>query len=69
MSRFAMNPWLVARAGMAAHRAAYAVFLMLIAIAVAAGTSCRCQIAAGAGRNALHPAQILDRASDITAQS
>jgi len=33
------------------------------AIVVAAGTSCRCQIADGAGREALHPAQLLDRAS------
>jgi len=32
-------------------------------IVVAAGTSCRCQIADGAGREALHPAQVLDRAS------
>ncbi len=41
-----MNPWLVARAGMAAHRAAYAVFLMLIAIAVAAGVAISAQEAA-----------------------
>jgi FAD/FMN-containing dehydrogenase/Fe-S oxidoreductase len=33
------------------------------ALIVAAGTSCRCQIADGARRNALHPAQVLDRAS------
>ena len=33
------------------------------AIVVAAGTSCRCQIADGAAREALHPAQVLDRAS------
>jgi FAD/FMN-containing dehydrogenase/Fe-S oxidoreductase len=33
------------------------------ALVVAAGTSCRCQIADGAGRQALHPAQVLDRAS------
>ncbi|HKR19734.1 MAG TPA: 4Fe-4S dicluster domain-containing protein, partial [Stellaceae bacterium] len=33
------------------------------ALVVAAGTSCRCQIADGAGREALHPAQVLDRAS------
>jgi FAD/FMN-containing dehydrogenase/Fe-S oxidoreductase len=33
------------------------------ALAVAAGTSCRCQIADGAGRAALHPARVLDRAS------
>ena len=33
------------------------------ALVVAAGTSCRCQIADGASRTALHPAQMLDRAS------
>jgi Fe-S oxidoreductase len=33
------------------------------ALVVAAGTSCRCQIGDGAGREALHPAQVLDRAS------
>ena len=33
------------------------------ALVVAAGTSCRCQIADGASRAALHPAQVLDRAS------
>jgi FAD/FMN-containing dehydrogenase/Fe-S oxidoreductase len=33
------------------------------AIIAAAGTSCRCQIGDGAGRAALHPALILDRAS------
>ncbi|MDE2229166.1 MAG: FAD-binding protein [Alphaproteobacteria bacterium] len=34
------------------------------ALVIAAGTSCRCQIADGAGRAALHPAQVLDRASE-----
>ncbi|HEV2264614.1 MAG TPA: FAD-linked oxidase C-terminal domain-containing protein [Stellaceae bacterium] len=33
------------------------------ALVVAAGTSCRCQIGDSAGREALHPAQVLDRAS------
>jgi hypothetical protein len=33
------------------------------AILAAPGTSCRCQIENGAGRTALHPAVILDRAS------
>ncbi len=33
------------------------------ALVVATGTSCRCQIGDGAGREALHPAQVLDRAS------
>ncbi|HEV2162023.1 MAG TPA: FAD-linked oxidase C-terminal domain-containing protein [Stellaceae bacterium] len=32
------------------------------ALIVAAGTSCRCQISDGAGRDALHPARVLDRA-------
>jgi Fe-S oxidoreductase len=32
------------------------------ALLVAAGTSCRQQIANGAGREALHPARVLDRA-------
>jgi Fe-S oxidoreductase len=31
-------------------------------ILVAAGTSCRHQIADGAGREAIHPARLLDRA-------
>ncbi|HYL34047.1 MAG TPA: FAD-linked oxidase C-terminal domain-containing protein [Stellaceae bacterium] len=32
-------------------------------LVVAAGISCRCQIGDGVGRDALHPAQVLDRAS------
>ncbi len=41
-----MNPWLVARAGMAAHRGAYSVFLLLIAVAAAIGVAVSAQEAA-----------------------
>ncbi len=45
-SRFAMNPWPVARAGLLRHRGSYAVFCLLIALATAIGVAVSAQEAA-----------------------